>query len=253
VLPMLLARISSRLGKACTAALGRRCPRLVAARPLSSISIPPSPSPSSPVKAKLKIKKQDIAPCSSSIFDDDPEDEDSSHDSAASSKAFDAEEESDLLTQRGREEKNKQAQQKAIFVTKAGAVANITLALSKGLVGLAVSSTALIADAANSLGDVLCDGVVYYTVQEARKTATPDSPWGRGKIESIGALSVGGLLMGTGIGIGYSAVLAGAEILNLNAVNPLQSVDLFSLIGITSGGDPTASTLHASTADVLSG
>lgn len=87
-----------------------------------------------------------------------------------------------------REEMNKAAQEKAMFVTKAGAVANVSLALSKGAVGFAISSTGLIADAANSLGDVLCDGVVYYTVQEARKTATPDRPWGRGKVESIGKI-----------------------------------------------------------------
>lgn len=77
-------------------------------------------------------------------------------------------------------------QQRAVMATKLGAVANISLAISKGLVGFSISSTALIADAANSLGDVLSDAVVFYTLHEARKTATPESPWGRGKVEPLG-------------------------------------------------------------------
>lgn len=77
-------------------------------------------------------------------------------------------------------------QKRAIFATKMGAVANVGLAFSKGAIGLSISSTALVADAANSLGDVLSDAVVYYSITEARKTATPDRPWGRGKIEPLG-------------------------------------------------------------------
>lgn len=77
-------------------------------------------------------------------------------------------------------------QKKAMFVTKLGAGANLALAISKGTVGYAISSTGLIADAANSLGDLLSDAVVYYSVTEARKRATPDRPWGRGKIEPLG-------------------------------------------------------------------
>ena len=40
------------------------------------------------------------------------------------------------------------------------------------------------ADAANSLGDLLIDAVVYYTIKEARKKATPAHPWGRGKVSN---------------------------------------------------------------------
>jgi divalent metal cation (Fe/Co/Zn/Cd) transporter len=107
-------------------------------------------------------------------------------------------------------------QKKAIFATKLGAVANVGLACSKGFIGFSIASTALIADAANSLGDVFSDAVVYYALKESRKRATPDRPWGRGKLEPLGALSVGGLLLATGVGIGYSAGLAAYDIL----INP---------------------------------
>eukprot|EP00981_Chlorochromonas_danica_P013619 scaffold6586_cov169-Ochromonas_danica.AAC.4 len=111
----------------------------------------------------------------------------------------------------------KEAHKKAIFATQVGAGVNGALALLKGAMGVAVSSTALIADAANSLGDLLSDAVVYFTVNEARKRATPDRPWGRGKIEPLGALSVGGLLLVTGVGIGYSAGMVAWDTLNAGA------------------------------------
>ena len=78
------------------------------------------------------------------------------------------------------------AGQRAMYVTKVGAGANLALAISKGTIGISIASTGLIADAANSLGDLLSDAVVYFSVREARKTATPDRPWGRGKVEPLG-------------------------------------------------------------------
>ena len=57
------------------------------------------------------------------------------------------------------------------------------------------------ADAANSAGDLLIDAVVFYTIKESRKKATPEMPWGRGKIEPLGALTIGGVLLATGAGM----------------------------------------------------
>mgnify|MGYP006079927193 CR=1 FL=1 len=62
---------------------------------------------------------------------------------------------------------NKQGE--ALRATQIGAIANVFLAISKCSVGFAVGSTGLIADGANSLGDLLCDGVVAYTIVEARR------------------------------------------------------------------------------------
>jgi Co/Zn/Cd efflux system component len=122
-------------------------------------------------------------------------------------------------------------QQKAMFATKIGAFVNVSMAVSKGIIGFTISSTALIADAVNSMGDVLGDAVVYYTVKEARKRATPDRPWGRGKLEPLGALSVGGLLALTGLGIGYSALLTVIDMANLSSLVPLQFLDIFPATG----------------------
>lgn len=94
---------------------------------------------------------------------------------------------------------------KALFATGLGAVVNAGLAVSKGAVGYTIGSTALLADCFNSMGDLVADAVVYFSVTEARKKATPDKPWGSGKIEPLGAFIVGSALAATGAGIAYSA------------------------------------------------
>ena len=96
-------------------------------------------------------------------------------------------------------------QNDAIRATQVGAFANVMLAASKGTLGYMVGSTGLIADGVNSLGDLVSDLVVWYTVVESRKGATAERPWGKGKLEPIGALTVGALLLTTGLGIGYTA------------------------------------------------
>lgn len=103
-------------------------------------------------------------------------------------------------------EKANSMQGEALRATQIGAIANFLLAGGKGFVGYAVGSTGLIADGVNSLGDLFSDAIVWYTVVESRKKATPERPWGRGKFEPLGALTVGALLLTTGLGIGYSAL-----------------------------------------------
>ena len=76
----------------------------------------------------------------------------------------------------------------ALSATSIGAAANFGLAASKGTLGFTIGSTALIADCFNSMGDLFSDAIVYYTITEARKIATPENPWGSGKAEPIGNL-----------------------------------------------------------------
>lgn len=66
--------------------------------------------------------------------------------------------------------KTEKLQKRAELVTKSGGFVNLFLATFKGIVGVAIGSTALIGDAANSLGDIVCDGVVYYSLIQARKS-----------------------------------------------------------------------------------
>ena len=76
----------------------------------------------------------------------------------------------------------------SLDVTKLGAAVNFGLSISKGITGVLVGSTALIADAVNSLGDLVTDGIVYFSIIWSRRKANTDHPWGNGKIEPLGGI-----------------------------------------------------------------
>ena len=67
----------------------------------------------------------------------------------------------------------------ALVATGVGALVNVGLAGSKGVIGYTVGSTALMADCFNSFGDLFSDAVVFFTVIEARKGTSPERPWGK--------------------------------------------------------------------------
>lgn len=101
----------------------------------------------------------------------------------------------------------------SVRVTVVGVIANIVLALLKGLVGFLSQSTALIADAAHSLSDLLSDAVTLWSVTISRKPVDDSHPYGHGKFETIGTLFISLMLIGAGAGI----AIHGIEHLN----NPL--------------------------------
>mmetsp|Transcript_19959 Transcript_19959/g.20071 ORF Transcript_19959/g.20071 Transcript_19959/m.20071 type:complete len:240 (-) Transcript_19959:262-981(-) len=103
---------------------------------------------------------------------------------------------------------------KALGATILGAGVNFSLAILKGVAGSYVGSTALIADGINNLGDLVTDAVVYYCITIARKKPSLERPWGNGKIEPLGALAVGSLVVVTGAGIGYTSLLSFSEMIS---------------------------------------
>lgn len=66
----------------------------------------------------------------------------------------------------------------------------------------------LLADALHALTDLLSDITTLATISYSLRPATPGFPMGYGKIESIGALAVSGILLAGGVGIGLQAVMA---------------------------------------------
>lgn len=141
---------------------------------------PPSSNAS---KAKVDSSHGSETASLSGVTKDKEKDEDSDSDDDDDD---DSDDEDDEETHARKAAERQQAHDKAILATKLGAGVNVLLSIMKGTTGLAISSTALIADAVSGLGDVFGDAVVYFTVNEARKRATPDRPWGRGKIEPLG-------------------------------------------------------------------
>lgn len=87
-------------------------------------------------------------------------------------------------------------------ITLIGAGVNVASALSKGAAGTLINSPGLIADAAHSVTDLLSDVVTLWVVNHARTPVSRDTPWGLGKIESVGSSVCAGIIVTTGVGVG---------------------------------------------------
>lgn len=91
-----------------------------------------------------------------------------------------------------------------------GVAVNLLLALGKFFMGLISGSLAIMADAANNLSDAAGSIVTLITTRLARKPVDQEHPFGHGRMEYLGSLAVGALIVLMGLqllGDGISAVL----------------------------------------------
>lgn len=93
---------------------------------------------------------------------------------------------------------------KISIVTASG---NVVLAAFKLFAGIFAHSGAMISDAVHSMSDVITTVVAYIGMKLSEKDADEDHPYGHERLECVAALILGGILMLTGIGIGYDAVV----------------------------------------------
>ncbi|PKR77097.1 cation-efflux pump [Halalkalibacillus sediminis] len=91
----------------------------------------------------------------------------------------------------------KQAQIASII----GIVANLLLAILKGVTGVVANSKALIADAFHSASDVVSSVAVLVGIRAAQKPPDSEHPYGHGKAENIATLIVAILLVVVGFEI----------------------------------------------------
>lgn len=87
-----------------------------------------------------------------------------------------------------------------------GLAVNGLLALVKLVAGLLGNSYALVADAVESLTDLVSGMIVWRGVTLAARPETDRYPFGYGKAEPLAAAAVGLLLMGAAVGIAIEAV-----------------------------------------------
>ncbi|KAK4688266.1 hypothetical protein P7C73_g1843, partial [Tremellales sp. Uapishka_1] len=87
-------------------------------------------------------------------------------------------------------------------ITLLGLGSNVLLTVAKGLAGLWMNSASLLAEAGHSLSDLLGDFVTLATWRISRKPPSDKFPWGYGKFETFGTMSVSVILVGGAIGIG---------------------------------------------------
>jgi len=95
---------------------------------------------------------------------------------------------------------------KAEFAAWVGIVANLLLAIMKGVVGWLANSKALLADAANSATDVVGSVAVLFGFRAAKLPPDEDHPYGHGKAETIAAIVVSVLVLLVGFEIGISSI-----------------------------------------------
>jgi len=91
-------------------------------------------------------------------------------------------------------------------VTVIGSVVDFVLGVAKIVTGWFANSQALIADGIHSLSDLLTGFIVLYAAKHSHKSADEIHPYGYGRIETLATVSLGIVLTGVAIGIGYEAI-----------------------------------------------
>ncbi|KAG1707035.1 hypothetical protein DVH05_026231 [Phytophthora capsici] len=86
-------------------------------------------------------------------------------------------------------------------ITWVGVWLNVVLSGLKGAAGVAFHSSGLLADAAHSLSDLVSDFVTLVSLKYCARPPDELQPYGYGKYETMGALSVSLLLVGGSLGI----------------------------------------------------
>lgn len=105
------------------------------------------------------------------------------------------------------ERKNEKNNEKiAMRVSVNTIIGNAVLSGVKLIAGIFGHSTAMLADAAHSLSDVLSTVVVMISVKLAAKKADKDHPYGHERFECVGAIILSLVLLATGAGIGWEGV-----------------------------------------------
>lgn len=99
-----------------------------------------------------------------------------------------------------------------------GSVVNVALSVTKmGLAQATVHHKALMADAVHGLGDTAAEVVTALAYAEAARPPDKEHPWGHGKIESMGAVGVTGILLYIAFSMGYDSIVSLAPMLREQA------------------------------------
>ncbi|KAM5563968.1 metal tolerance protein 2 [Rosa sericea] len=91
-------------------------------------------------------------------------------------------------------------------IFRLGLAADIGLASGKALTGYLSGSTAIIADAAHSVSDVVLSSIALLSFKVAKAPRDKEHPYGHGKFETLGALGISCMLLGTAGGIAWHAL-----------------------------------------------
>ena len=82
-----------------------------------------------------------------------------------------------------------------------GIIVNAILAAVKFLAGVISGSGAITADAVNNLSDAAASVVAFVTARLSNKPVDPEHPFGHGRMEYLGSLAVGALILCMGVSL----------------------------------------------------
>ena len=94
----------------------------------------------------------------------------------------------------------------AFRVSRISIYANAALSAVKLLAGLIAHSGAMVSDAVHSISDVFSTFIVMIGVHLAGKESDKEHPYGHERMECVAAIVLAGVLLATGIMIGYSGI-----------------------------------------------
>jgi cation diffusion facilitator family transporter len=109
-------------------------------------------------------------------------------------------------------------------------VGNALLVLVKYAAGILGHSSALIAEATNSLGDIVVDLVVLLGFRVVAKPIDASHDYGHGKVETLLSTFCGALVLSAGIGVGLNGILSIRRFLLGDPLNRPGSVVLPALL-----------------------
>lgn len=87
-----------------------------------------------------------------------------------------------------------------------GVISEIFLFVSKLVIGVAIGSIALVAEAFHSLSDIFSSGIVVVGFRVAKRPPDPEHPYGHGRFESIATLISAVILVILGLELGRASI-----------------------------------------------
>lgn len=112
-------------------------------------------------------------------------------------------------------------QRQALRSTWISVWVNVFLASAQVAIGVFARSQALIADGIHSLSDLVADGVVLVAARHSHADADDNHPYGHARFETAASLAIGLILLGTGLGMVWSAGVRLHDGQSLDAVHPV--------------------------------
>ena len=94
-----------------------------------------------------------------------------------------------------------------IRLSAIGIIGNILLSAFKFVAGIVGNSSAMISDAVHSTSDIVATVVAYFGAKFGHMKNDESHPYGHERIECIFTLFLGLILLGTGLFIGYEAIV----------------------------------------------